>query len=291
MTRTYRLDRLGWAKAILHGNTWSFKGISRINPRKGIVHTNPRIKKSEHNVLTRSMLACEAFMDAQQNQEIKYIMNSIEHAADWKEFVRDHIHDSYKCPHGTKEQRRAYGTAFRKYIKDEQKKWEWASNLTEWDWVAENIIETTNDLEGIAHWLKEHPVEEVYQFSHEKWIDISDVLVFCPECDEPMEKRNVLIEMPTGGISKHVYGSEDGDYCFDCKDHSDLGDMLCFFDLMGSPRKRCYCPNCGHIAALDSLEGSFIERNHCPPDWPPGAPYPPRRGFLGEPMDVPPWQD
>lgn len=280
-TWKYRLDRLGWAHAIASDkNIWGFQGISRLDAKDR--------RYREYNSLTASLLSSQSYIDNLQYTEIKSIIASGDWNDEWREYVKRRVHVWDQCPNGTKEERHAYGAAFRKLIKNEDKKWEWASERIDWEWLKDQILcMTEQNPEGVACVLKAHPVDEVWQSSNERWIDLSDVTVFCPECAEPMDGCN---RNAPEGVEPHPFAYSNSG-C-DCAYSAELGEhMTCLFNRAGEPRPRFQCPGCGHKAALDSLEDSFTYHYGRPSDWPPGAPYPPRRSFVGEPMDVPPWQD
>jgi hypothetical protein len=283
----FRPGRWGWAKAIQADKLlWGFKGIQHLSPKED------RLRK--YNCLTASLLASQSYLDDLQNDEVDYIIHDADYDREWRDHVKWAIHRGDRCPHGSREERHAYGAAFRKTIKDESEKRNWAYVRVDYEWIKELVLGMTEqDVEGIEIFLKKHPVEEVWQASTGRWVDLTDVVVFCPECDEPIE--DIEQDYPAE-LGSHRYGGQlslSGFVaCALCAEHPELGEhMACLFNHRGEPRKRFRCPSCSHTGALDAIEGSFLVRYGRPPDWPPGAPYPPRRGFLGEPMDVPPWQD
>ena len=283
----FRPGRWGWAKAIMADKLlWGFKGIQRLSPQED------RLRK--HNCLTASLLASQAYLDDLQSQEVDDIVSDSDYDREWRNHVKWAIHRGDRCPHGSREERHAFGAAFRKMIKDDSKKRDWAYERVDYEWIKDQILNMTEqDVEGIEYFLEKHPVDEVWQASTNRWLDLDDVKAFCPDCDEPVDA--VMDGFPDGLESHQYYGrlSRGGSTaCALCTEHSELGEhMACLFDYRGKPRRRFRCPSCSYTDALDSIEGSFLVRYGRPSDWPPGAPYPPRRGFLGEPMDVPPWQD
>ncbi len=271
----FRLDRWGWARAVLAEKAYfGLKGIARPSMQDFV---QARRRREEHVPWVEFILTSdERYVEDLQLKEAEYMCKSTDYQEDWEEHVKHAVHGEGHCPHSeNEEEREAYEKAYARLLNDENKKWQWAWERIDWDWTREQIEFMVDCVEGVWHLLLEHPVEEVYQASSESWLDIEDVVAFCPGCCEPMTASDA---QKVSSKTPHPFTEEDHE-CFDGPNGFE-GDV-CFFDDHAMPRTYFECPSCG---ASDFWDSRLDKK---PPNWPPGAPWPPRRGFAGEPMDVP----
>ena len=265
-----RVDQWCWARSIFReAAVWGFKGIS--NPRRG--------EKNAVAIVTSD----ERYMDDLHAQEAKYIAESDDWLEDWLDYVKRELHQEDRCPHGCPEEQSAFKAAFDRMSQDPDKRYAWASERVDWDWIHGSVKNVFESEEGIYYFLKEHPVDSVWQKYAEQWVDLDDVKGYCPSCDEALTEETAK----TIPASSHFFDEhcEEG-YCRE-------SNSQCLFNHEGSLRKPYECPSCSWSDITEDVDGdeTFVSKHGRPFNWPPGAPYPPRVSFTGLPMDVPPYED
>lgn len=174
---------------------------------------------------------------------------------------------------------------------DKQEREMWATDYVEWDCVVDNLKTMCEDIDGIDWFLKDHPVEDVQANGSEGEVhSLTDVAGYCFECNEPqtwksLTKHTFLMEGSSDVAPPHKFSP----LCDTCE--VDRGD--CAYDPDGDPRMFYFCNYCGDIGPVQSFPGEvhIHPKNPQPFNWPPGAPWPPRRTFAGTPDEVPPWED
>ena len=272
-----RIDRRCWARAVQQAKViWGFAGIQ--NPRK------PYDRKAMTS--TEVVLSDERFIDNLQHEEAKYIVESEDYNDDWSMHVRDKHHTHDACPHGSDEEKETFQARVERELKDQDAKYRWALDRVDWHWVNDSVSCFFQDADATFYFLKDHPVDAVWHRNSGRWLSLGDVRGYCPSCDEPLddEDRVQQVEAP------HPYNEDcENDICRTAGAH-------CVFDEQSVLRPLYTCGNCNWLDVHDKDrpdETPFMERNNIkrPFDWPPGAPYPPRRSFSGYPMDVPPYEE
>jgi hypothetical protein len=228
------------------------------------------------------VLADESFMAELHSTEAQYVATSSDYKDEWEEYVKRLKHREGCCPHGDEEEREAYQRVVASMTNCADKRLEWASEYVT-DWIRNSVSHFFSDEEGIFYFVKDHPVDSVWHKYHAKWLNLDDVHGYCPSCDEPLCVDD-LLKVTKGS---HVFDK-------DCR-MAGCGDgaSLCLFNAQGDSRDVYECNSCNWADATQDIEGdeSFISKHGRPFNWPPGAPYPPRRSFSGFPMDVPPYED
>lgn len=273
-----RVDPLSWARAVHSGTLkFEFRGIQRWHDQ---AQRNPFNKWP---AVVRMLISDEQYMDGLRQAEVDYKVKSGEWDEDWETFCRNEVHDHLCCPNGSDEEKAQYERRFEKLFRDPNAKEKWADDGVDFDDLADQVKNDFDAPESIMYFLKEYPIESVAG-PFGMWRDIDDVVGFCPDCDEPLTKEHVgrvdTLEKGNDTVQRHRFGSAR---C-DCGDHQHLN---CLFDRSRNFREVFKCCHCGKIDALDSLEGTFEERWQKPFHWPPGAMYPPNRGFAGQHLALP----
>lgn len=272
-----KIDRRGWVRAVQQATViWGFQGIQ--NPRK------PYDRKAMTSI--EVVLSDERFTEQLHHEGTKYVAESPDYADDWSEYVHDKHHRAGACPHGSDDEREAFERRVAKTLKDESEKYAWASDRVDWDWVKNSVECFFQDGESIYYFLKEHPIDSAWHRNGERWVALEDIRGFCPSCDEVLDDEDVVdhVEDP------HVHNPDcENAVCRTTGAH-------CVFDDNGKLRLMFSCGNCNWFDAVDQDrpdETPYMARNNTkrPFNWPPGAPYPPRRSFSGYPMDVPPYEE
>jgi hypothetical protein len=285
MSPEFRLTSTSWARVIKDQlYVLDYKGIKRFEP-----YRTPSMQPT----LAQILIHDERYMDGLQEAEVDSLMADEESQDDWIAHVDWHVHRKGSCPHGTILQQEAYATAFREMRTDDCDREAFFRDRVDWNdlraWVTDWA---TNSVECIASFLREHPVEAVYQQRNEEWIFIEEVLAFCPDCGEPIAELRDEYNAPVEHLWEEAGALYSPGPCAICDGNESLGEnMGCLYDLEGNLRPLFCCPDCSFQFTTDDLDGTFVENYGRPATWPRDAPYPPRRGFLGEPMDVVPWED
>lgn len=230
------------------------------------------------------VLADESFMDDLHRIEAKYVATSSDYQDEWEEYVKRLKHREGCCPHGTEEEREAYERIVASMTNCEDKRLAWASEYVDHDWVRNSVSCFFEDEESIFYFIKDHTVDSVWQKYHLIWVDLDDVCGYCPSCDEPLSEEERW--KPKEG-DVHPFDKDCG------REVCNSGLSLCLFNANGNPRGVYVCDSCNWSDVTQDIDGdeTFISKNGRPFNWPPGAPYPPRRSFSGYPMDVPPYED
>jgi hypothetical protein len=228
------------------------------------------------------VLADESFMDSLHRTEAQYVATSDDFKDEWEEYVKRLKHREGCCPHGPEEEREAYERVVTVMTNCEDKRLEWASEYVDHDWVQNSVSHFFEDEESLFYFVKDHPVDSVWQKYQSVWMDLDDVCGYCPSCDEPLSEEERW--KPKEGDA-HPFAEG----CGIC----DSGFSQCLFNANSNPRDVYECNSCSWSDATQDIEGdeTFISKHGRPFNWPPGAPYPPRRSFSGFPMDVPPYED
>jgi len=283
VSREFRLTSTTWARVIKDQlYVLDYEGIARFNPLRA---------KHRQITLSQILIHDEAYMDRLCESEVAYLMSDTDYQEDWEEHVEWHVHRKGCCPHEDAED---YEAAYQKMLADDCAREEFFRERVEWQWLRDTVTEwADNDLERIAAFVREHPVTAVWEQRNEEWINIDDVLAFCPDCGEPVSRYEGEL---SPFVEPHEFQRHHALYspgpCAICDSHDALGEhMACFYDKDENMRPLLCCPDCSFRFTTDDLDGSFVENFGRPATWPRDAPYPPRRGFLGEPMDVVPWED
>ena len=285
MTREFRLTSTSWAP-VIRDNLYvlDYKGIRRFEP-----YRSPGQEPTLGMVLTHD----NEYMEHLHELEVNCCMEDEDGQDAWIVNVGWHTHRDGRCPHGTELERETYEHAYKKMLTDEDQRRRYFEERVDWQWLQDTVTAWTEEsLTCIAEFLKEHPVEAVYQRRNEEWIDIGDVLAFCPDCGEPIAGLWDDYDVPV----EHTWQQQKGLYSPGpsklCEGSESLGEYMgCLYDPQGNLRPLFCCPDCGFQFTTDDLDGTFVEHYGRPATWPRDAPYPPRRGFLGEAMDVVPWED
>jgi hypothetical protein len=265
-----RCDSLAWARAVRLGkHLYGFKGLNNdLGNGLGAVYL-------KLDPVTRQLISNEKYMETLYEAEVGIYMSD-DWAADWREVCEQ------QNPRLWKEKKKDYTKRVDDKFNDASARYRWASDRVDFsemvDWVQSMVTDNTS----FAHFLREHPVDSIYSENLESWMSIDDIVGFCPSCDNILTEEDVA-PIAVDEDKKHVYASQ----LISCFCEGDLADkMWCNFDHDLRPRVVVDC-GCGFIGAMDDIEGTWTERFGKPIDWPPNAPYPPRRGFAGDPMDVP----
>ena len=264
-----RVDLLAWVWAVMSDNLWwSFEGIDR--PKSDTllwysrVHQQPRnkIRRGEpRSYLAATLLQDEDFLNDWAEQEVDYWIKDGCYDDEWEAHVTRVVHKDGLCPNSADpEERKEYEEAFQKLLKDEDDKRQWLNeHIFEWSDIHETINEAC-DYDGyVADFLKKHPVNGVargYGDNYE-YFKLEDIVGYTACCGLPVTREDLHLSEET--------------------DERHSGTFV-------------QCPNCCEEECVDDLEG-FVFTHGRPFDWPPGAPYPPRRHFDGTPLEAAPWED
>lgn len=263
-----RCDSLAWACALLYGNNvYSFRGIRKHFPSR------MEVAYAGNSWVAAVLMHDDLYMDKLHWEETEMYMSS-----DWDDEYALYLD-------GHEDDARVLSRV------------EWASDRAEWSQLTEYLTSMCEDVQSLAAFLREHPVDGVYVESDHAWVDLDDVVAYCPNCQTPTDE--VLTGWKPGEAppTPHVATDE----CEVCD--AACGSTQCLFDKEGKWRPLAQCPSCREVIVLFSSpeEGTYTSFCHAPGQpmpklprkpltWPPGAPYPPRRGFAGEPFDVPPYE-
>lgn len=283
MTTKPYLDRWSWAQAILNADLWfGYRNI------RGLGMRDMRQRHATESRLAFMLRYDEAYISHLIELIATDYAEEEDYRDDWEDFVRSQIHGEGCCPHEDEDAQHAYQTAYEKKVNDSFQRRSWAYQRVDVDQVIEDLRDSLGDAEGIAFFLEQHPVSEVWQAHTSQWVDIEDVWGYCPGCDEPQTVEAFTI-VPPVNCAPHPHQVD----CRVCDAGEGLA--LCAYDTQGNVRPRFQCPGCLHTGEYtddldDALTETFTERHGRPFAWPPGAPYPPRRGFAGEPLEIPPWE-
>lgn len=248
---TYRLDRLAWARAVLSDmHWWVYDGIDRPKPDR-----RRRSIYSTKTAFVYTVFTDDHYLDARRNEEIAYYIKDNIYYDEWEAYCKDKAHRARYCPHsGDPEEQAAYYANLTTMLKDQGKYWEFvAERFFDWDSLTDAEDDYLSTEEGVAQFLKEHPVIGVMVGSDDQgweYIDLAEVVFFCPDCDTPNTDAD-----------QKRRDAEDGLVWFECRG---CRDEISVFDLRAAEK---------------------------PATWPPGAPFPPRQHFDGTPLDVPPDED
>jgi len=274
-----RVDRRCWARSVYQDKQnalWGFKGIARPS---GTTILGFHVKKSAHAQL---VLCDERYIDALHYTEAKYIASDDGWLDDWREFVEAHLHGATCCPHENPER---YKARVDWMLNDADARFTWARDRVDHGWICDSVESQFESEESIFYFLKDHPVDSVWAKEPRCWINLDAVLGFCPSCDEAL-------------LEKHLCSDEGGPphpFNKDCSAaHCESGASLCLYNKEGKIRDLFECLSCAWTDVTQDVgeeDETFVSKYGRPFDWPPGAPYPPRRSFSGFPMDVPPYED
>jgi hypothetical protein len=274
-----RVDRRCWARAVHQDMSWwGFKGIHKPS---GHVLRHFDASKSVH---AQIVLADEHYMETLNYEEAKYIAASVDWAEDWHAYAERRLHRAECCPHGSPEEQQAFADALQRMLTNEDERFTWACEVVDGNWTRDTVEHHFQDEESIFYFLKEHPVDSVWLKERQEWQSLDNVIGFCPSCNEPLLEINLW---NLAGVSRHAFNPEcDVDVCVNSH-------ARCLFDERRVPRAVFECAGCLWVDATEDVEGdeTFLSKHGRPFNWPPGAPYPPRRSFSGYPMDVPPHED
>lgn len=260
-----RVDRLTWAYAILNDELWwTYAGVS--DPDYDTLRYRGR--QPTRNKLAATLLGSEQYMENLFEAELDYQVKDGVYDDEWEDHCRDVAHREGRCPHASEKEKAQYETFFKDILENENRREEWYRRRMndDWDWLQDHVLNTASDVYGILHHLKEHPVDGCLAvWNNEKFAmyTLDEIVGYCPECNQPATEEHIR------PIAPPYPTNEDGEAQF------------------LYPTLDCKC--CGAETPLDDEE--FLRTHKRPFEWPPGAPWPPRRGFLGEPMEASPWEE
>lgn len=279
-----RLDRRCWARAIYGENcTWGFEGIANPSPRdmQYLIRDLHRRKKSLHMQI---VLADATFMDSLHHDEAKYVATSEAYQNEWEKHVKLNKHREGCCPHGTEEERETYQRVVMSTMNDIDKRYAWALDYVDTAQIQEHVSHLLDGEESLFYFVKDHPVDSVWQKCGTRWLNLDEVCGYCPSCDDPLS-----VEEQWKPKEGDAHPFEKGCNRSVCGDNA----AVCLFNVNGNPRDVYECGLCNWSDVTQDIEGdeNFVSKYRRPFNWPPGAPYPPRRSFSGSPMDVPPYED
>lgn len=259
---TYRCDRLAWARAILSDkHWWCYRGITKPETSTIRWHNNKRVPSTPKNKAAATICDDTSYMEYLAGQEVKYQVEDDVYGDEWEEHVRDATHRDGCCPNSKDPQeRKEYKERFKKRLDDADAKHQWLWDRLDWDVLRDWTVQECERWEFFQEFLGKHPVYGlITTYDEHRFIELEDVVGFCPKCDNPGTKEDLSYSNGGDSLYDHLW-------------------MFC-------------CPACREKFVVDECEEDrFIEEHGHPFNWPPGAPYPPRRGFLGEPMEAPPWE-
>lgn len=262
-----RCDSLAWARALRFGqHLYGFEGIDR---DLGNGHGSVYLKLDS---LARQLISSERYMQTLHEGEVAQYMSE-----DWDDIWRERC--EFKNPRLWKERKKAWTARVNEDFEDENLRHQWAARYVDFDQLVDFVVEMTSNNESLAAFLRDHPVNAVYDSRSNRWVDLTAIVGFCPECESLMLPDDLVTAR--SDVQPHVFTREE------CPCEHIVSSMMCNFDHHASPRSMVICPNCDFAAATDNIEETWAERFSIPLEWPPNAPYPPRRGFAGEPLDVP----
>lgn len=279
-----RLDRRCWARAIYTEICiWGFKGIANLSPRDMLVILDGH-RTRKKSLYTQIVLADEAFMDNLHHEEVKYVATSEDYQNEWEEHVKRDKHREGCCPHGTDVEREAYQRVVTSTTNNVDKRYKWAYDHVDTDQMENYVSHFFDGEEGLFYFVKDYPVDSVWQRYCKIWLDLDAVRGYCPYCGDPITENE---RWNPEEVDVHPYDKDCRRIV--CGD----GAAMCLFDVNGKPRDVYECGVCDWADATCDIDGNktFISIYGRPFNWPPGAPYPPRRSFSGSPMDVPPYED
>ncbi len=274
---TFHLDLRIWARGVRVGENmrWGYRGISRPTWKDlGLQHYRRHNPKS--HPLVHSLISCERYTEKLWNAEAAIYLES-DWDAEWREYCEGVCHSARYCPHENEDD---YKAAVEEMFEDTDARYKWSNEQQEWDWVLENIQNIVDCDEAVMDFLKDHPVTEVYSNSREEWFELDEVIGYCFECDEPCLENDIfkLPEEDEAQVACHDFDPN----CEQCP-YPGNGHVECLFETEMKRRLLICCHYCAEVFAADNLENNRLR----PFLWPPHVPYPPRRGFAGEFLDVP----
>ena len=251
-----------WALAIMGETlTWGFVGI-----RASTAHGNRRQTKKLHEVL----LADESYCNKLVEDEVSCYMSS-----DWIDEWQEHCAGDLDK------------------FKDVNKRYEWAYGYVEFEHISDMVKMWCDDVDWVKDFLKAHPIESVEGngWDRSKY-DFDEVRGFCRECGEPQVAEDVTTLMSLEEVDS-ADKPPPHPYAADCQEIGCVeANVGCLYNHDGSALRLGYrCSYCGDVDPLVLYGNEDPGNRHPPFNWPPGAPWPPRRGFLGEPMEMPPWEE
>lgn len=268
-----------WAQAVYAGTlSWGYEGINKISQSPG--WGNTRL-----GPLFDTLVSDEGYMDKLRDLEAAYYTSS-EADDEWREYcvsrtVKENLYDE-----GTED----FKEDVQRRFDDSSERNGWAYDMVDWDWLADIVKTLTDEVDEIAYFLKEHPVDKVQAPRRDNdIIDIDKVAGYCTDCAMPITAEDLAPHpaIVSEEILAHAYDAECG-FC-------DAGHFNCYFDAGAKPRVFYRCPYCSSdCAPVEPLNGEhlYADRNNSRPFyWPPGADWPPRRTFTGSPDEDPPWEE
>lgn len=278
-----RIDRRCWARAINTGTcTWGFKGIAKPSPRamQSLIRDLHLHKTSLHVLI---VLMDEWFMEGLHHNEVKYVATSDDYRDAWEEHVKQLKHREGCCPHGPEDERKEYERVVTTVTNDADKRYAWAGEYVDTDQMKECVSWLFDGEESLFYFVKDHPVDSVWDRHSAEWLNLDDVRGYCPSCYEPLSDEDRAVYETE---KAHVFNP-------DCRECGWNAYSRCLYDADGKLRETFECACCNWSDATRDIDGdrSFVSKHGRPFNWPPGAPYPPRRSFSGSPMDVPPYED
>ncbi len=270
-----RCDSLAWARAVrLGAHRYAFRGLK---PDLGNGMASVYMKMDP---VVRQLVSCEKYMDDLRQAEVDQYMS-----ADWDDEWRSNC-EAF-LPRLWKEAKKVYTARVNKLFNNSSARFNWADDRVEFDQMVEYVEEMVSNNDVFADFLRKHPVVAIYHDAMETWIDIDEILGFCPDCNTVLLRADM--QKPAIDVTLHPYAPAS----VECPcPHPDLpGHMICAYDTASRLRDVVVCRDCDFADAIDSLEQPWEDRYDRPLTWPPCAPYPPRRDFAGGPLDVPPYEE
>lgn len=257
---SFRCDLISWAQAVLSDELWfCFAGITRPDSQLMRHYQRGRGKiyrGDARSKIVATVCADERFMDDLARAEVDHWVEDDCYGDEWEEACKKETHAVY-CPH---EDAELYKEELARRLKDEDAKRMWLEReIFEWDDIREFVNMMFDSWEGVVRFLKEHPITAIIAVSQHDpseycVVEIEEVVGYCPECNAPAKAEDISLTFET----------ED--------EHS---------------RRELSCWACSSTSFVDDDEKSFAQAFGRPFNWPPGAPWPPRRSIDGTPLDVP----
>lgn len=264
---TYRCDRLAYARSVLGDEVWwtydTVEDPDR-DTRRWFARSPHNDRNKPSNKLSATLRGSERYMDDLFNQELEHQVKEDIYRDEWEEHCVDKTHRDGCCPNSADlKERKDYEDTLAKRLADDSAREEWYRTRMndDWQWLAEHLDEDCQQVEFIEWFLEKHPIDGALRYyNSEEYgkVDLADIVGYCPECNQPAKADEIR------PMAAPYETAEDG-------------------KAITEPTLVCAC--CNAETPLNDEE--FIKGHNRPFNWPPDAPYPPRRHFDGTPLDVP----
>jgi hypothetical protein len=183
----YYVSRMSWAEAVQDDTlNWTFKGIAPYNS----VTMYRRDQKRDR--LLAAVLCDDRYVDEWVEGELQYLLDEGVYDDEWDIHCRQVSHRDGACPHAhIPEETIAYERAYQKLLHDVDSKSRWLhQHYIDVEDLEHSIDEIVRDVESLAYFLKEHPVEGC--FRNGEVIPLEKIIGYCGECNVPLTEDDPL---------------------------------------------------------------------------------------------------